>query len=344
MFLSTISCFFSIGPIRLAYNSGALTWDDLTAKFCSVSLLDFLHKEKWTSELIDGFSKYGVGLGAYQSILGLSFLEILRMFIMDKAYDGENVQLEGGMKSITNAFLLDDNIPLNSVIEYGKRVTSISLNSEGRCIVTSNESSPRKGSVSPTYAYECDYVIVTIPLPHLRSVAFTPPLRKELTDAIHDVHYVQAAKIFLQTKSRFWLNHGVDGMMISDLPLQNTYFSPAFSSSSKGMITASYVWEDQAKKLLALSNDEKISLAIKELSKAFPEIEQEFERGAAVEWKQGFCIFRPDQAQKYHQILREEALPGVFLAGEHCSVEHGYFEGALESVSTLRQHSLLFLS
>lgn len=295
-----------------------------------MSLIDFLREEEWPEELIEGFAKYGIGLGAYEAVLELSFIEILRLFIVNN-YDSKNFQLDGGMESLTNAFLNDDNVPLSSVIKFGYKVASVVQNWNGRYVISGGTSSSSKDVVCPTY--ECDYVIVTVPLPQLRHIAFDPPLRGELNNAINDVHYVQAAKIFIQTKSRFWLRHGVDGMLISDLGIQNTYFSPEFSGSSKGLITASYVWEKQAEKLFALSQEEKISLAINELKQVFPEIEDEFERGAAVEWKPGFCIFRPGQAKRYHKVLREEVLPGIYLAGEHCSVEHGYFEGALESVS-----------
>lgn len=288
-----------------------------------MSLINFLHQEKWTTELIEGFAKYGIGFGAYESILELSFHEILRLVAV-KNMDTKNFQIEGGNESLVNSFLFDDNIPLNSIIEYGYKVESIEQNSRGRYLVSG-------GTACKTY--ECDHVIVTVPLPQLRSIAFDPPLRNELSDAINNAHYVKATKVFLQTKSRFWLKHGVDGMMISDLKIQNTYFAPAFPSSTKGLITASYVWEHQAEKFFALSEEEKIKLAVDELKQVFPEMEEEFELGAAVEWKQAFCIFRPGQGKMYHKTLREEALPGIFLAGEHCSVEHGYFEGALESVS-----------
>jgi len=313
----------SIAPIRIAYSNESIKWHELNAKYRSTSLLDFLLEEKWSDELIEGFKKYGVGLGAYEAILGLSFVEILRLFIVNNKGE-KNLQLEGGMESLIHSFLFDDEVPLRSAIEYGYKVATIVQSFDGRYVVSS-----RQGADCPSY--DCDYVIVTVPLPQLGFISFNPPLRDELSDAIDDVHYVQAVKIFLQTKSRFWLRHGVDGMMISDLNIQNTYFSPAFSTSSKGMITASYVWEHQAKKFFALSEDEKVSLAIDEIKEVFPEIEQEFERGAAVEWKKGFCIFCPGQAERYHKTLRDEALPGIFLAGEHCSVEHGYFEGALES-------------
>ena len=108
--------------------------------------------------------------------------------------------------------------------------------------------------------------------------------------------------------------------------VQNTYFAPEELTNGKGLITACYTWEKAASELFALSDDEKIKIALHELKQVFPEIEDEFEKGAAKEWEHAFCIFRPGQENKYHCLLRGEAMQRVFLAGEHCSVEHGYFE------------------
>ena len=120
-------------------------------------------------------------------------------------------------------------------------------------------------------------------------------------------------------------------LIIILLLVQNTYFVPEELSNGKGLIIASYTWEKQADKLFKLSDEEKIALALKELSQIFPEIQSEFEQGAVKEWTNGFSIFKPGQQQKFHGLLRDQALDRIFLAGEHCSVEHGYFEGALET-------------
>ena len=88
-----------------------------------MSLIDFLHQEKWTTELIEGFAKYGIGFGAYKSILELSFHEILRVVAV-KNMDTKNIQLEGGNESLVNSFFFDDHIPLHSIIEYGYKVAS----------------------------------------------------------------------------------------------------------------------------------------------------------------------------------------------------------------------------
>ena len=314
----------SIAPLTFAWKSGAITWQEVIQEYSDVSLLDFLHRSEWSEELIEGFAKYGLGLGAYGAILGLSFIEILRMFV--HSYESGNYQLKGGMESLVKAFLFASDYPLHQRVWYGCKVESVEHTTDGRYQINYWNDSARS-----TVSLGCDFCVCTVPLPCLGRINFTPPLPTPIQAAIDETHYVRSIKIFLETKSCFWLNHGVDGMVVSDLRIKNTYFCPPFPDTDKGLIIASYVWETDADVFLDLPDAEKIDIAVEELSKIFPEMKQEFSRGAAIEWKEGFCIFEPGQMEKHHAVLRDEILPNVFLAGEHCSVEHGYFEGALES-------------
>ena len=304
-----------IEPIRL------LKWEDVAIEYCGVSVLDFLHGNNFTEEEIDGFQKFGIGLGAYSSIMDLSVLEILRLFVSDAG--SKNLQLVGGMETLSQSFLNDTEIPLHSLVKYGYQVSSVKQLPNGKYLIS------RNGNKAETY--KADFVIVTAPLPALKHITFDPPLEDDLCAAITDTHYVQSVKVFIQTKTPFWLDRDIDGMIISDLTVQNTYFIPEELSNGKGLIIASYTWEKQAAKIFELSDEEKINLALEELSQIFPEIHSEYEQGAVKEWKNGFSIFKPGQQQRFHNILRDQALDRVFLAGEHCSVEHGYFEGALET-------------
>jgi len=303
-----------IEPIRL------LKWEDVAIEYCGMSVLDFLHSNNFTEEEIDGFQKFGIGLGAYSSIMDLSVLEILRLFVSDAG--SKNLQLVGGMETLSQSFLNDTEIPLHSLVKHGYQVSSVKQSSDGKYLISSG---------NKTETYTADFVIVTAPLPALKHITFDPPLEDDLCTAIKDTHYVQSVKVFIQTKTPFWLDRGIDGMIISDLTVQNTYFIPEELSNGKGLIIASYTWEKQAAKLFELSDEEKIDLALEELSQIFPEIHSEYEKGAVKEWRNGFSIFKPGQQQRFHNILRDQALDRVFLAGEHCSVEHGYFEGALET-------------
>ena len=122
----------------------------------------------------------------------------------------KNIQLQGGMETLVQSFLYDKDVPLHAAIEYGRQVLSIKKLPSGLYCVRSS------GSLSEN-SFTATHVVVTVPLPALASITFDPPLSESLQSAINDIHYVKAVKIFLQTRSPFWLKHGVDGMVISDL-------------------------------------------------------------------------------------------------------------------------------
>ena len=139
--------------------------------------------------------------------MNLSVLEILRLFVSDAG--SKNLQLSGGMEALSRSFLNDTEVPLHSLVKYGYEVSSVKQIPNGKYLVSS--------SGNETGSYEADFVIATAPLPALKHITFSPPLDDDLCTAIKDTHYVKSVKIFLQMKSPFWLEHGVDGMIISDL-------------------------------------------------------------------------------------------------------------------------------
>ena len=299
----------AISPIRCAFQVGSLTWEDIISEHSDQSLLDFLKSQDWDEELIEGFSKYGLGLGAYGAILELSFVEILRLFI--DSYESHNYQLKGGMESLSRAMLFDKDFPLHTRIRYGCKVTGLHQDDCEEFYQVSYDSN------GASLRVRAHYVVMTCPLPQLKKIEFDPPLSQPSQKAIKDSHYVRSVKIMLETKSPFWLKHGVDGMLVSDLPITNTYFAPPFPDSPKGMIIASYVWESNADVFFAMSEKEKIATAVENLTQVFPEMKDEYVRGAVVEWKDGFCIFTPGQMKEHHDTLRSEVAANVFLAGEH---------------------------
>jgi monoamine oxidase len=61
---------------------GGVAWEEMVTKYRSHSFLDFLLERSWEPELLDGLSKFGLGMGGYGSILGISFLEMLRLFVL----------------------------------------------------------------------------------------------------------------------------------------------------------------------------------------------------------------------------------------------------------------------
>ena len=315
---------FSISYLKDDWLSGKLSWKEIVFKYGNLSVLDFLKITCWTDELIDGFKTRGLGLGCYGSILHLSFVEILRLFIHE--YNEENYRIDDGMDSLVDGFLFDPELPLANFIKYDSQVVSVNYKNKKNLITYFS-----KQTQSHLYI-ESDYVVFTIPLPDLKNVEFMPSLNPPTQSAINGSYYVKGHKIILQTKSRFWEDYGIyDGVMISDLTIKNTYFAPRFKNSSKGIITASYVLESHTDPFTSLPESDQVELARTELSKVFPEMQDQFELGYVQPWPKAFSIFKPEQMSRYYHSLRSSAGNKIYLAGEHCSVEHGYFEGALES-------------
>ena len=322
----------SIDELKLAFQGGgAGAWGKIVERYKGHSFRDFLVEKNWDDELIDGVSTFGLGLGGFGSMLGISFLEMLRTFVLDG--DQDNLQVVGGMEMLSRGFVDADDAPLADLIRYGSRVVGVKR-SGGRVVVTSQNVSTRHQQ-----RHVCDFVVMTAPLPMCRLMSFDPPLHPDKRAAINEVHYTSACKIFLQCASRFWEREGVEGMCVSDTALHNTYFLPPFEGSNKGIILASYVWERDAKLLMSLTEEDRVRRAVDDIAKFLPQVTEEFEVGVSINWGDpehyvggAFALFEPHQYSRFYHALRTSEYDGKLLfAGEHTSVEHGYFEGALES-------------
>jgi len=70
----------SIAKMKAGFTAkGVDSWRVIVERYNTYSLLDFLKENEWPQDLIQGFATYGLGLGGYGSIMGKSFLEILRL-------------------------------------------------------------------------------------------------------------------------------------------------------------------------------------------------------------------------------------------------------------------------
>ena len=321
------------GLKRSFHEHGGTAWAEIVRRYRGHSFRDFLVEEGWDEELIDGLSKFGLGLGGYGSILGSSFLEMLRLFVLDD--DRENLQLVGGMERLVQALVTASDAPLGDLIRYGTRVTGLRRDPDGRVVVQCES----VGAVGAVREHACDLVVMTAPLPMVRLMSFSPPLSAHKKRAIDEVHYTSSSKVFLQCSSRFWEKEGVGGMVISDTTCKNTYFLPPFEGSSKGIILASYVWERDADLFFGMTEAQRVRRALADVAKFLPRVVEEFEVGVCVHWRDpehyvggAFALFEPHQYDRFYHALRQAEYDGcVQFAGEHTSVEHGYFEGALES-------------
>ena len=85
---------------------------------------------------------------------------------------------------------------LGSRIRYGARMIAIDQ--------TPDEVIIHYQTRSGRFEARGDYAIITVPFPVLRHVEVLKPFSRAKQRAIRQLHYDASAKIFFQTRSRFW--------------------------------------------------------------------------------------------------------------------------------------------
>jgi monoamine oxidase len=262
-------------------------------------------------------------------------------------------QLKGGMDTFPVSFLNPDCGPeLASDVRYGASVRQVKrLKNEdagsGRRVQATYESS--SGELRTV---EADYVVFALPFTALNMLRIDPFFTAPKRTAIRTLRYVQVTKILLQFRTRWWeeelpkLGQDPDGGVITDLPIRYVMFPSANSGQfergqKRGVIMASYVFEQDATELGSLTDEERIRIAARDLSTIFGKdiIDQNLEVGTSQVWpatdKSGgsaFAYFGPGQRRLlFPEMIAPEWGGAAHFAGEHASLAHGWIEGAIES-------------
>lgn len=99
---------------------------------------------------------------------------------------------------------------LENDVQYGENVYKIAYNKNGKNKKNSkNDKSDctvytRNTQTNQIREYDCDYVIITTPLPTIQNMQFDPPLSNFKQEAIRMTRYEESTKVLLQFKERFW--------------------------------------------------------------------------------------------------------------------------------------------
>ena len=139
---------------------------------------------------------------------------------------------------------------------------------------------------------------------------------------------------------------GWNGRLTTDSPIVITWHATSHIESEDGIITA-YTGGGPGARLAALSNDERIQMAVGEIEKVFPGSSDLIEHVATVAWpnepftRGSYMALAPGEVTAYWQTLFEPA-GRLFLAGEHATAIQGYMEGAVESGQRVAASILAF--
>lgn len=295
-------------------------WDGVVAEYDQYSVREFLEWIGWSEGLIEMFGL----LNNQEAVMNSSFLELFREDSGN--YYTNMCEIVGGMDNLPYAFLP----ALGSHIRYGAKMTAIDQ--------TPDEAVIHYRTAAGDFEARADFAIITVPFPVLRHVEVLKPFSRAKQRAIRQLHYDASAKIFFQTRSRFWeTDEGIyGGGTVTDLAIRNLFYTSYGKETGRGILLASYTWSEDAQRWGSLPPHERIEQALENVAVIHPQVAAEFEAGASHMWHDdpfaggAFALFDPGQQTLLHdEIVKPEGR--IYFAGEHASLYHAWIQGAFES-------------
>ena len=181
-----------------------------------------------------------------------------------------------------------------------------------------------------------DYLICAVPFSVQKNITVVPPFSVDKQRAIEQLPYLSGSKIFLQTKERFWIKDGESGFATTDLPIREVW-DATYNQPGKRGILQTFPISLHSRQITAMSQEERVEVALKQLEMIYPSVREYFEGGLSKcwdedEWARGAsAYYKPGQ---FSSLLPHVARPEgrIYFAGEHTSVwTDGWMQGALES-------------
>ena len=185
-----------------------------------------------------------------------------------------------------------------------------------------------------TETLTADRVVCAMPCPVIGRIFQDARLSNAKQQAIREQNYSRTVKVFLQTRTRFWLKDGSSGFVTTDLPIERLTPDPGADPGARGALTA-YPIGAYTSALEKMNEEERVAAALEQARQIFPELSKAFEGGVAHcwgldPWQRGsFALHTPGQIGFIETLGRPEGR--IHFAGEHTSAWTGWMQGAFES-------------
>lgn len=207
-------------------------------------------------------------------------------------------------------------------IRYGTPVIAAKQDDTGVQVMTRTET------------LKADRLVCTLPTPVIGHILDDAKLTPAKQQAIREQHYSRTVKVFMQSRTRFWLRDGWNGFVTTDLPIERLTPDPGADPEARGALTA-YPIGPYTAKLESVSDEERVAAARDQAVRIFPELAKTYEGGVAHcwgldPWQRGsFALHTPGQIGFIDTLSRQEGR--IHFGGEHTSAWTGWMQGALES-------------
>ena len=332
-------------------------WDELVPVWDDRSFYGFIATseafKKRTFQHLEAFGQVGFGTGGWDTDFPNTMLEILRVVYTD--CEENQSFIVGGVEQVPRRMWKDQ--PANIAHwPQGTSLDSLHRGAPRAGVKKIERCSDDKIRIVDKWgdAREYDAVLITC-----QSWAITTNIdcdeslfSPKMWMAMDRTRYMQSAKTFVMVDRPFWKEKdpatGRDkmSMTLTDRLTRGTYFFD-LGDDKPGVICLTYSWMGDAMKMLPLSVDKRVELALSSLRKIYPHTDIEkhiIGDPITVSWeddphflgafkgalpghyrynRQMYCHFMQDSLPKEQR--------GVFIAGDDVGWIPGWVEGAVQS-------------
>jgi monoamine oxidase len=188
-------------------------------------------------------------------------------------------------------------------------------------------------SAGVDYHETADRLICTIPFPVLRDIEVQPAWSAAKAKAIRELYLGPVARVFVQTRTRYWEREGLNGFATVDQPME--VWSPTYNQPGARGILMSYIYERLAREYSAQPAEAQVDRTLRLFDQIHPGLRPQVESVATWSWlnepysRGAYTVTRANQFDLVENAPTPEGR--THFAGEHASPWPGWIQGALHS-------------